>query len=299
MPAEAPSDGPRPATGLDESSPRFVGTAEGRVAYHEAGDGEPALVILHGFTGHRDDFIGILPTLGERRRVLAPDLRGHGDSETGPGALGWSFEQLVNDLLAFLDAMGLERIDLLGHSVGGFVALRTALRAPERIRSLVLMCTAPETPSAMDPTGWQAAVAISAERGMDGLIPLAERAMRNDPFPGLAAWGDVERYYAHHRRRHASMTPESYREVGATFFESESLVAQLREVEMPALVLVGAQDHEWLPGADLFEQHLPAARRITIDGAEHHPHQENRAAFLEALETHLSGLEQVGQGDAN
>ena len=90
---------PRPATGLDESTPCFVDTKEGRAAYHEAGEGEPALVILHGFTGHRDDFVGILPSLGERRRVLAPDLRGHGDSEAGPGAEGWSFEQLVNDLL--------------------------------------------------------------------------------------------------------------------------------------------------------------------------------------------------------
>lgn len=296
MPAEPSPVPPRPATGVDESTPRFVDTAEGRIAHHEAGEGEPALVILHGFTGHRDDFIGILPSLGERRRVLAPDLRGHGDSESEPGTSGWSFDQLVNDLLAFLDALGLERIDLLGHSVGGFVALRTALRAPDRIRSLAFLCTAPETPSRMDPKGWQAAVAISAERGMDGFQPLAERAMRNDPFPGLAAWGDAERYFAHHRRRHASMTPESYREVGTTFFGSESLVGRLPEVAMPALVLVGAQDHEWLPGADLFEQHLPAVRRITIEGAEHHPHQENRAAFLEALETHL---ERVGQADAS
>lgn len=296
MPAEPPPVPLRPETGVDESTPCFVDTAEGRIAHHEAGEGEPALVILHGFTGHRDDFIGILPSLGERRRVLAPDLRGHGDSESGPGASGWSFDQLVNDLLAFLDALGLERIDLLGHSVGGFVALRTALRAPDRIRSLAFLCTAPETPSRMDPKGWQAGVAISAERGMDGFQPLAERAMRNEPFPGLPAWGDAERYFAHHRRRHASMSPESYREVGTTFFESESLVERLPEVAMPVLVLVGAQDHEWLPGADLFEQHLPAARRITIEGAEHHPHQENRAAFLEALETHL---ERVGQGDAS
>lgn len=296
MPADVPPVPPRPATGVDESTPRFVDTAEGRIAHHETGEGEPALVILHGFTGHRDDFIGILPSLGERRRVLAPDLRGHGDSEAGPGASGWSFDQLVNDLLAFLDALGLERIDLLGHSVGGFVALRTALRAPERIRSLVFLCTAPEPPSRMDPKGWQAGVAISAERGMDGFQPLAERAIRNEPFPGLSAWGDAERYYAHHRRRHASMTPESYREVGKTFFESGSLVERLPEVAMPALVLVGAQDHEWLPGADLFEQHLPAAHRITIEGAEHHPHQENDAAFLEALETHL---ERVGRGDAS
>jgi len=277
----------RPATGLDESAPHFVDTPEGRVAWHEAGEGAPPLVLLHGFSGHRDDFIGVLPELGQRRRVLAPDLRGHGDSEAGPGALAWSFEQLVNDLLAFLDTLELDRVDLLGHSVGGFVALRAALVAPERFRSLVFLCTAPETPTRMDPRGWQAGCAISAERGMGGFQPLAERVMRNDPFPGLAAWGDPERYYAHHRRRHASMTPESYLGIGATFFESASIADRLTEVAHPALVLVGEQDLDWLPGADLFEQHLPAADRITIPGAEHHPHQENRDVFLEALEAHL------------
>ncbi|MEM9175231.1 MAG: alpha/beta fold hydrolase [Myxococcota bacterium] len=289
MPADpAPDPGLRPATGFDESAPRFAQTTEGCVAYHEAGTGEPALVILHGFTGHRDDFIGILPALGAGRRVLAPDLRGHGDSEAGPGASGWSFEQLVKDLLAFLDALGLARVDLLGHSVGGFVALRAGLAAPERFRSLAFLCTAPETPARMDPKGWRAGAAISAERGMDGFQPLAEKAMRADPFPGLAAWGDPERYYAHHSRRHASMTPESYHQIGKTFFESASLVERLPEVKQPALVLVGEQDHEWLPGADLFERHLPNGHRVTIAGAEHHPHQENRAAFLEALEAHLS-----------
>ena len=51
---------------------------------------------------------------------------------------------------------------------------------------------------------------------------------------------------------------------------------------------VGEQDVDWLPGAALFEENLPNVRRGTIQDAEHHPHQENRAAFLEALESHLA-----------
>ena len=210
-----------------------------------------------------------------------------------PGASGWSFDQLVNDLLAYLDALALETIDLLGHSVGGFVALRVALAAPERVRSLTLLCTAPETPARMDPKGWQAGVAISAERGMAGFQPLAEHAMRNEPFSGLEAWGDPERYYAHHRRRHLAMTPESYLGIGTTFFESRPLTERLAELTLPALILVGEDDLDWLPGADLFEQHLPSARRVTIPGAEHHPHQENRDAFMEALEAHLQRVANV------
>jgi len=293
MPAN-PSRIERPATGLDQSEPRFVATPEGRIAWHECGDEASAslpLVLLHGFTGHRDDFLGIMTELGEQRRVLAPDLRGHGDTDSTEGRLGWCFEQLVADLVSYLDALEIDRIDLLGHSVGGFVALRFALAHPERVRSLVFLCTAPETPSEMDPKGWRAASGLAEARGMEGLQPPAEKVIRADPFPGLPAWGDVERYYAHHARRHLSMTPESYREVGQMFFESTSLVSRLPEVAVPTLVLVGEQDVDWLPGAALFEENLPNVRRVTIRDAEHHPHQENRAAFMRELKAHLASVE--------
>ena len=296
MPAEEYTDDEsnraRPLSGLDESEPRFVDTREGRLAWHEAGphNTRPPLLLLHGFSGHRDDFIGVMPRLARDRRVLAPDLRGHGDSEHGPGRLGFSFAQLGNDLAAFLDALEIPQIDLLGHSFGGFVAIRFALEAPARVRSLILMCTAPETPSLIDPTGWRTATAIAEERGMVGLQPLAERAVRNKPFPGLSAWGETERYYAHHKRRHLSMTPESYREIGRTFFESTSMVSRLPEIMQSTCVLVGEQDAEFLPGADLFEAHLPNVRRVTVSGAEHHPHQERPDVFFEEVSAHLTAV---------
>ena len=126
---------------------------------------------------------------------------------------------------------------------------------------------------------------------MAALQPIAEKVIRAEPFPGLAAWGDPERYYAHHRRRHLSMTSESYREFGRMFFESDSIVDRLPEITLPTLAMVGEQDFDWLPGADLFEQHLDAVRRVTVADAEHHPHQENRAAFLAAVEAHLDRVE--------
>ena len=288
--ATSESSRSRPLSGLDESEPRFATTREGRFAWHEEGphNTTPPLLLLHGFTGHRDDFIGVMPRLARDRRVLAPDLRGHGDSENHAGRLGFSFEQLVNDLAAFLDALEIPQIDLLGHSFGGFIGVRFALEHPERVRSLILMCTSPETPSLMDPSGWRAATEIAEERGMEGLQPLAEGAVRRNPFPGLPAWGDAERYYAHHKRRHVSMTPESYREIGRTFFDSVSMVSKLSEIRQTTRVLVGAQDAEFLPGADLFEEHLPNVRRFTDAGAEHHPHQERPDVFFEEVASHLA-----------
>lgn len=303
MPAESPAttspvlrwEDVRPRTGRDESVPRFVETRAGRFAYHEvgrsggAGDAPP-LLLLHGFSGHRDDFIGVMPFLADGRRVIALDQRGHGDSVSGPGAAGYSFEQLVADLLAFLDALEIERIDLLGHSVGGMVALRFALAHPERVRSLVFVCTAPAFPERMSPNGWERATALCEAGGMAELQRRAAAVVRKAPFPGLAAWTDPERYFLHHARRHLAMTPESYRGVGESFFRSTSLVERLGEIAVPCLVLVGEHDHEWRPGAVAFEVGLRDARVVVVPDAEHHPHQENPDVFFTELMAHLARL---------
>ncbi len=289
-----------PVSGIDESTPIVATTSQGRVAWTESGSSEGAkesargsvpLVLIHGFTGHRDDFIGVLPELARiagARRVLAPDLRGHGDSDDTSGALGWSIEQLVRDLIAFLDHLGLERVDLLGHSMGGFVVLRFALAHPERVRSLVFLCTGPETPAALPKTAFLKATEIADARGIDGLQEVLEKVGRTDMSATLAGWG--ERYWRHHRRRFGAMTPASYRGLGTAFFEAESLVARLPEIERPTLALVGEFDADWLAGAGLFEQALPSVRRRTLADAEHHPHIENTPAFLSAVEAHLDAV---------
>ncbi len=282
-----------PLCGVDRSEPRTCETRTGQVAWHEVDRGErggqpaspPPLLCLHGFTGHRDDFVGVAAALGRRRRVLVPDLRGHGDSDSKPGASGWTFEQLVMDQIAFLDALGVERVDLLGHSMGGFVALRLALAHPERLRRLVLVCTGPETPRSIPRAAFARAAEIGLVRGMGDVQSLIERVSRPRVSQTVAAWG--ERYWQHHRRRLGAMSPESYRGLGRAFFDSTSLVERLHEIDRACLVLVGAADRDWLPGADLLEQNLPRVRRQTIPEAEHHPHNENPVAFLEAVTAHL------------
>lgn len=250
------------------------------------------LVLVHGFTGHRDDWIEVLPMLGAQRRTIAVDLRGHGDSRPDSDVCPYSFEQLVNDLAGLLTHLGIAACDLLGHSVGGMVVLRFALAHPERVRSLILMNTAPETPAALSREDWLKASEIAAARGLAFLQELLEQAGRAAADPVLATWG--ERYWQHQRRRLRAMTPESYRGVGQALFDAKSLVPRLGEIQPPSLVLVGDADHEFLPGAALLEAHLPNATRVTIPDAGHHPHQENKADWLAAIDTFLSRVERDG-----
>jgi pimeloyl-ACP methyl ester carboxylesterase len=274
---------------------RFTRTREGLVAFLEAGpstgsaEERPPLVLVHGFTGHREDFAEVLPSLARHRRVFVPDIRGHGDSSSDSGNLGWTFEQLVNDLLAFLDDREVDCCDLLGHSLGGFVALRFVLDHPARVRSLIFVSTAPETPAGLARAPFDRAAEIAEARGVHALQTLVEKVGRAAATPAVARRG--EDYWAHHRRRYGAITPASYRGLGETFFDSVSFVDRLGEIEQPCLVMVGEEDEPWLPGAALFEQNLPQATRVTIPGAEHHPHQENPEAFLEAIERHLATVE--------
>jgi pimeloyl-ACP methyl ester carboxylesterase len=280
-----------PASGVDESDFESVRIGDVDMAWLEAGppasraDASPPLVLVHGFTGHRDDWIEVLPALSAHRRAIAIDLRGHGDSESKSATSSYSFEQLVKDLRGLLDHLGIDRCDLLGHSVGGMVVLRFALAHPERVRSLIFMNTAPEVPEALSRDAWLKATEIAEARGMGFLQDLSEKVGRHEADPILATWG--ERYWLHQRRRLRAMTPESYRGVGAALFESESLVSRLGEVQLPSLVIVGEGDHEFLPGAELFDAHLPNAWRVTIPDSGHHPHQENKAAWLAAIEEFL------------
>ena len=80
----------------------------------------------------------------DRHRVLVPDQRGHGECSNPGRADAYSLDILAEDLGGFLDALDVQRVHLLGHSMGGMVALRFALRYPQRLASLILMDTAAE-----------------------------------------------------------------------------------------------------------------------------------------------------------
>lgn len=108
-------------------------------ALHVHRYGGPAgspLVLLHGVSGHGARWRRTAERYLADRRVLAPDLRGHGRSPYEPP---WTAERHVADVLAVLDAEGVEQADLVGHSFGGLIAVHLARTASRRVRRLVLL----------------------------------------------------------------------------------------------------------------------------------------------------------------
>jgi pimeloyl-ACP methyl ester carboxylesterase len=108
-----------------------------RIRLFTAGEG-PALLLIHGFGGAAWNFDELVPLL-PGHRLLIPDLPGHGGSGRLPAPSLAGFADALADVL---DAEGIERTDVFGHSLGGVVALRLALRRPERVRRLILAAPA-------------------------------------------------------------------------------------------------------------------------------------------------------------
>jgi pimeloyl-ACP methyl ester carboxylesterase len=148
--------------------------------YEEHGAGEP-LVLLHGGIGASEMFAAILDELAETRRVIAVDLPGHGHTAAAGRPL--RAELLADDVAALVEHLGLGRADLMGYSLGGMVALRTAIQHPDRVRRLVLVSipfrrdgSFPEVLAAMDAMGPELAEMIKA-------APVYEHYARVAPDP--------------------------------------------------------------------------------------------------------------------
>src|SRR4051812_5231868 len=156
--------------------------------YEEHGSGEP-LVLLHGGLGAGETFGAIMPSLSADRRVIAVDLQAHGGTADVDRPL--RPQTMADDVAALIEHLDLPRADVMGYSLGGTVALRTAIQHPERVRRLVVVSVAfrrdgayPEVVAGFDQFGPEAADMIG--RSPMGALYRAAAA-RPEDWPVLVA----------------------------------------------------------------------------------------------------------------
>ena len=107
------------------------------LAYDERGQGDPPLVFVHGLACNRGFWPSQMGHFSSRHRVIAVDLRGHGDSDAPRQR--YTMQALANDVAWMCDELGAERPLIIGHSLGGLVAMELAAAAPDRLRAAVLI----------------------------------------------------------------------------------------------------------------------------------------------------------------
>jgi 3-oxoadipate enol-lactonase len=226
-----------------------------RIAYDVVGDGDP-LVLVHGLAYDRAGWGRLPELLAERFRVVLVDNRGVGESDAPAGP--YSVSQMAADVAAVLDDAGIDRVNLFGVSLGGYVAQELTLTWPERVEKLVLCSTAPGGPKAHPmPARSVDAFArfptMSREEGLRLLVEnsLGDRGVRD--LPELA--DEIYAYRLEHAPPVEAWQAQAY--AGATFDSYDRIGA----IAAPTLVLHGGDDNVVDPrNAELLAELIPGAR---------------------------------------
>ena len=244
------------------------------------GAGNPPLIVLHGLRGSSRNWQSTGTDLAARYHVHALDLRNHGRS---PHSEEMTFPAMAADVLAWMDTQGIARATLMGHSLGGKVAMLAACRWPERVERLVVVDVAPKD---YEITGHQNDFAALNELDLRTLQSRGEAELRFEArVPSLGM------------RRFLATNLECDAETGSWrwIVNLPVLTATLPEMAKnslaagdrfggPALFVLGGKSR-YVEPADHAQivQYFPAARIVVIVAARHNPHMDSRVEFVRAV----------------
>ncbi|MFB6826601.1 alpha/beta fold hydrolase [Streptomyces virginiae] len=248
-------------------------TERGGFAVHEAGEPVRGTALLvPGFTGSKEDFIGLLePLAAAGYRVVAVDGRGQHETPGPREEAPYALEELARDVLAQVRALGEDRVHLVGHSLGGLISRAAVLRDPAPFASLTLMSSGPAAISEDQQARTKLLVAALEAMGDD--MPGIWAAMRaHDPVDAAADSPELAHFL---RERWLATVPEQLIVTGRTLICEPDRVAELSRVDLPKLVLSGAVDQAWpVPLLDETARRL-GARRVIVPGTDHSPNAED------------------------
>jgi len=256
-----------------------------RTAYLDEGSGRP-VVLLHGSgpgVTAAANWERTVRGLADAHRVLAPEMVGYGDTER-PAGITYGISTWIEHVVSFLDALGLERADIVGNSMGGLVALHIAQRHPERVARMVLMGT--PGPGFVPGPGLRALRSYSPS-----LENMRTLLLENFAFdPAIVTDGLVQRRYA------MSARPDVQAAYHAMFHDSahagnqlELTVDGVQSIQAPTLVIHGKHD-KVIPLSSALElvDLIPQADGLVLAASGHWPQIERADEFNNAVRRFLA-----------
>lgn len=249
--------------------------------FEESGGGLP-VIIMHGLFGSLANWRGVARQLADTYRVINIDLRNHGRS---PWAPDLSYDAMAADVLALMDKLGLERAKLLGHSLGGKLAMVLADQAPERFTRLVVVDIAPKTYPA-----WHQHI-FAGLRAVD-LAHLASREQAKNQMGQFIFDPEVRSFLA----ANLSHVTQGGQLIWRWRFNLDVLQQTYPQTSQmpglqgffcgPALFIRGAGSAYIEPDDhSLITQNFPGSCIYTLKKARHWPHIEDPQGFMRAIRT--------------
>lgn len=272
-------------------------TLHGRcVAYAQAGSG-PLLLLIHGMGGTLENWRVVIEPLARAHTVIAPDLPGHGSS--APGAGDYSIGALAAGLRDLVLALGHERVTLVGHSLGGGVAMQFAYQFPEMVERLVLVSSGglgPEVSPLLRAAALPGAnLFIAATAGPAGrLTSVLSRGMAAVGMQASTDVAEVARGYtslSDHGRRAAFLA--TLRSVIGTQGQRVHAGDRLYLAgDLPVLIIWGARD-PMIPAQHAKQAHqaIPGSQLEIFEGVGHLPQLETPGRFVATLEQFIAATE--------
>lgn len=266
----------------------------GPLAALEHDGGEPAVVLVPGYTGSKEDFRLVLaPLASTGRRTVAVDQRGQYESAGPDDPAAYTVEALAADLLALLDSLGTGPVHLVGHSFGGLVCRAAVLKRPEAVRSLTLMCSGPEGLTGPRVELLPLLATVLEQGGMPALVDAVEALGVDDPRT-QAVTPEVRAFL---RVRMLSSSPAALIGMAEGLTGEPDLVAELRATGVPVLVVHGAADDAWAPAVQAEMAERLGARYVVVPDAMHSPAVENPAPTADAMTSFFDDVERAARVD--
>ena len=242
-----------------------------RIYYEVAGSG-PAILLTHGFAASSRMFAQTVPALATDHTVITWDMRGHGQTDYPDDPAQYTVPLVMGDMAALLDAAGADRAVILGHSVGGFLALEFNLAHPDRVDALVLEDTGPGYRKDEGRKGWNDTAEAYAvdldEKDLEGIHDSEEldpSVHRNAAGLARAARGILKQH-------------------------DDRVISSLESITVPVLIVVGEQDENFVNPSKYMAAKIPGARLEIIPDAGHSPNISQPELFEAAFRSFLADL---------
>jgi pimeloyl-ACP methyl ester carboxylesterase len=274
----------------------------------EAGGGEPML-LLHGWLQHWYAWRDVIPLLAERYRVICLDLRGFGWTEAPQ--TGYSTEELVEDLIALLDVLALERVFVIGHELGGRLGFHLSLREPARVRGhLALNALHPYgSLRRLAPQAWRQWWTVFVETPLLGRtvlrrLPAFTRLLFRvgNPTPDARAASAAQHFIGTLREPDRARAAErvqtqfAYRELVPTLLGKN----RSTRLQTPTLMLNGTRDFALSPaGLGGYEPYANDLRVELVTDAGHFLPEERPRLVAETAVRFFSALTDPKSGDTH
>jgi len=255
------------------------------IAYNDAGPSDaPTIIFIHGFPFNKSMWAGQVEILKDRYRLIAYDVRGHGDSEAGKE--DFAIELFVNDLLSLMDALKLDRVVLCGLSMGGYIAINAVLHYPKRFKALILS----DTQCAADtPEGKAKRMKTIESIRENGVEKYAEESIKNLFAP--ASFTTKEKEIAAIKEMILKTPEQVLSKTLLALAKRKETCSNLYKIKIPTLILVGESDKITPPAAaQVMHEKIQNSVLSTIAHAGHLANLEHPVEFNDQLQAFLHRL---------